>query len=103
VLLPAIPLDGGRVLFAIPPPIVWIPGSPFLRTVQAYLAVFRVRCDLLAVIFSAALALATGIAAHRLPRLIFRWLEDSLTVAASAYDHTGGCRILRIAMVRREI
>jgi hypothetical protein len=28
-----------------------------------------------------------------LPRLIFRWLEDPLTVAASPFDHTGGCRI----------
>jgi hypothetical protein len=71
VLLLAIPLDGGRVLFAIPPPIVRVVGPPFLRTVQAYLAVLRVRSDLLSVIFTAAAALATGIAAHRLRRLIF--------------------------------
>src|SRR5215831_3097484 len=40
---------------------------PFLRAIQAHLPVFRVRSDLLAVILSAAAALATGIAAHRLP------------------------------------
>ena len=61
---------------------------PFLRAVQANLAVFRVRCDLLAVILSAAAALAAGVAAHRLSRLIFRWLEDPLTVAAAPFDHT---------------
>jgi hypothetical protein len=79
VLLAAVPLDGGRVLLAITPPIVRVTGSPFLRAVQAHLAVFRVRSDLLTVIFSAAAALANGIAAHRFPRLIFRWLEDHLT------------------------
>jgi Zn-dependent protease len=103
VLLLAVPLDGGRVLLAIPPPIVRITGTPFLRAVQAHLAVFRVRRDLLAVILSAAAALAAGVAAHRLSRLIFRWLEDPLTVPASPFDHTGGCRILRSAMVRRKI
>jgi len=103
VLLLAVPLDGGRMLFAVSTPVVRITGSPFLRAVQAHLAVFRVRRDLLAVILSAAAALATGIAAHRLSRLIFRWLENPLTVAASPFDHTGGCRMLRSVMVRREI
>jgi hypothetical protein len=100
VLLLAIPLNGGRVLLTIPPPVIRIPGSPFLRAVPAYLAVLRVCGNLLAVIPGAAAALATGVAAHRLPRLIFRWLEDPLTVAASPFDHTGGCRILRSATVR---
>jgi hypothetical protein len=103
VLLLAVPLHGGRMLFAVTPPIIWIPGSPFLWAVQAHLAVFRVRSDLLAVILSAAPALATGIAAHRLSRLIFRWLENPLTVAALPFDHTGGCRILLDVVVRREI
>jgi hypothetical protein len=94
VLPLAIPLDGGRVLFAVSPPIVGIAGPPFLRAVQAHLAIFRVSRDLLAVVLSAAAALATGVAAHQLRRLIFRWLEDSLTVGASPFDHTGGCRIL---------
>ncbi|HEY6273518.1 MAG TPA: hypothetical protein VIX19_16180, partial [Terriglobales bacterium] len=46
----------------------------------------RVRHDLLAVMLSAATALAAGLAAHQLRRLIFRWLEDSLTVGASPFD-----------------
>ena len=103
VLPLAVPLDGGRVLLAISPPIVRVTGSPFLRAVQAHLAVFRVRRDLLAVILGAAPTLATEVAAHQLSRLIFRGLEDLLTVEASPFDHTGGCRILRSAMVRLEI
>jgi hypothetical protein len=62
---------------------------------QALLTVFRVRRDLLAVIIGAAAALAFELAAHQLPRLILRRLEVLLTVAASPFDHTGGCRILR--------
>ena len=50
VLLLAVPLDDGWVLFAISPPVIGVAGAPFLRTVPAYLAVFRVRGDLLAVI-----------------------------------------------------
>jgi hypothetical protein len=66
VLLLAVPLHGGRMLFAVPPPVIRIPGSPFLWAVQAHLAVFRVHRDLLAVILSAAPALAAGVAANRL-------------------------------------
>jgi hypothetical protein len=87
VLLPAIPFHRGRVLLAIPPPVIRVPGSPFLRAIQAHLAVFRVRSNLLAVVFSAAPALAAGIGAHRLRRLIFGGLEDPLTVAASPFVH----------------
>jgi hypothetical protein len=71
VLLLAVPLDGGRATFAIAPPVIRVAGTPLLRTVPAYLAVFRVHSDLLAVIISAAAALAAGFAAHCLPRLIF--------------------------------
>jgi len=94
LLLLAVPLDGDRVLFAIPPPVIRVAGTPFLRTVPAYQAVFRIRSDLLTVIIGAAAPLAVGLAAHRLRRLIFRWLEDSFTVAASPFDHIAGCRIL---------
>jgi Zn-dependent protease len=41
VLLAVVPLDGGRVLLALTPPIVRVTGSPFLRAVQAHLAAFR--------------------------------------------------------------
>jgi hypothetical protein len=33
--------------------------------------------------------------------LIFRWLEGSFTVAASPFDHTGGCRTGSYAISRR--
>jgi len=92
VLLLAVALDGGGVLLAIPPPVLGIAGAPFLRTVQAYLAVFGVPGDLSAVMIGAAAPLAAGVAAYRLPRSIFRWLEGSLTVGASPLEHTGGCR-----------
>jgi len=100
VLLLAIPLDGGRVLVAVSPPIVRIAGPPFLWAVQARLAIFRVSRDLLAVIFGAAAPLATRVAAHRLPRLVFRWLEDPLTDAASPFDHNTGCRIRQRVMLK---
>ncbi len=95
VLLLAVPLHGGGVLSPISPPVIRMAGSPFLRAVQAYLAIFGVRGDLLAVIIGAVPALAAGVAAYHLRRLIFGWLEAPLTVAASPFDHTGGCRILR--------
>ena len=95
VLSLAVPLDGGGVLLPIPPPIGRVAGPPFLGAVQAYLAVYGVSGDLPAVILSAAAALATGIVADHLCRLIFRWLENPLTEAASPFDHTGGCRIPR--------
>jgi hypothetical protein len=103
VLLPAVPLDGGWMLLPVAPPIIRVAGSPFLRAVQADLPVLRVRRDLLPVILSASAALADGVAAHRLRRMILRGLEDPLTVVASPIEHTGGCRILRSATFRREI
>ena len=102
VPLLAVPLDDGSlVLLAIQPPVLGIAGPPFLRAVQAYLAVFGVRGDLLAVVIGAPAALAAGGAAHRLPRLIFRWLEGSFTVAASPFEHTGGCRTGSYTISRR--
>jgi hypothetical protein len=92
VLLLAVARDCGGVLLAVPPPILRVAGPPFLRTVQADLAVFRIRGDPLAVIIGAPLPLARGFAAYRLPWLIFRWLEGSFTVAALPFDHTAGCR-----------
>jgi hypothetical protein len=103
VLLLAIPFDGGRVLLAVLPPVIRVAGSPFLRTVPAHLAVLRVRSDLLAVILGATAALAAGFAAHRLSRLLFRWLEDPLTEVASPFDHIGVVASCGARMVRREI
>ncbi|MGA9798080.1 MAG: hypothetical protein WBQ68_03665 [Terriglobales bacterium] len=92
VLLLAVALDRGWVLLTVPPPVIGVVGPPFLRAVQAYLAVFRVCRDFLPVIIGAALPLARKFAAYQLPGLIFRWLEGSLTVAALPFDHTAGCR-----------
>ena len=92
MLLLAVALDRGGVLLAVPPPVIGVVGPPFLRTVQAYLAVFRVCREFPAVIIGATLPLARSFPAYQLPWLIFRWLEGSLTVAALPFDHTAGCR-----------
>jgi hypothetical protein len=92
MLLLAVPLDRGWVLLTVPPPVGRVVGPPFLRAVQAHLAVFRICRDFPAVIIGATLPLALRFAAYQLPWLIFRWLEGSFTVAAMAFDHTDGCR-----------
>ena len=92
VLPLAVPRNGGRVLVAITAPVIQVSSAPFMNTVHAYLAVFGVGDYPLAVIIGATAPLAARFAANRLPRLIFRWLEDSFTVAATPFDHTGGCR-----------
>ena len=89
VLLLAVPLDGGWVLLAIPPPVIRVARAPLLRAVPAYLAVFGIQSDLLAVIIAAATPLASGFVANRLPRLILRRLEEPLTVAATPFIHKG--------------
>ena len=93
VLLLPISLDSIRVLVAILAPVTQIPGPPFLRTIPTYLAVHRIDRNLLPVILGAAATLTDRFAAYRLRRLILRWQEVSLTVAATPFDHTGGCRI----------
>ena len=103
MLLLAIPLDGLRVLLAILPPVIGVAGAPFLRTVHAYLAVFRIRGDLLAVIIGAAPPLAGGIAANRLPRPKLGWLETALTIPTLAYAHIGRCRTGGGEILRRGI
>ena len=57
-LLLAVPRDGGGVLFAIVPPVIRVACPPLLRTIPAYLSVFGVRSDLLAVIVGATTELA---------------------------------------------
>lgn len=66
VLLLAVPLDRGRVLLPVLPPVIRIAGPPLSQTVQADLAVFRVGGDLPAMILGAPAALAVGLAADRL-------------------------------------
>ena len=88
----AIPLDCGGVLPAILSPILGIPGAPLLSAVRAGLPVFRVRGKFLPSIIGAAAPLAIRLTASRLTRLKLRWQEASLTVTASPFHHTGGCR-----------
>ena len=95
VLPLAVPRNGGRVLGAITAPVVQVSSAPLLNTVPAYLAVFGVGDYPLAVIIGATSPLAVRFAANRLPWLVFRWLEDSFTVAATPFDHIGGCRTVR--------
>ena len=89
VLTLAIPLDSSGVLLPVLAPVVRVAGAPFLRTVQASLAILRVRRDFLTVVIGAPAPLTVGLTAHELTRLIFRWLEAQLTVAATPFDHTG--------------
>ena len=88
MLLLAVPLDGGWVPLAIPPPVIRMAGAPLLRAVAADLTIFRIRGDLLAVILGTTAALAVRAAADQLPRLVFRRQEDLRTEAASPFDHT---------------
>jgi len=95
VLPLAVARNGGRVLVAITAPVIQVLSAPLLNTVQAYLAVFGVGDYPLAVIIGSTSPLAARFAANRLPRLILRWLEDSFTIAATPFDHIGGCRTVR--------
>ncbi|HEY6304079.1 MAG TPA: hypothetical protein VIX14_13550 [Terriglobales bacterium] len=92
LLLVAIPLNRLRVLLAIPPPVIGIAGAPFLSAIQASLAIFGVRRDLLAVVIGAAPPLALWIPAYRLLRLKLGWLENPPAIPTLAYAHIGGCR-----------
>ncbi|MGA2590502.1 MAG: hypothetical protein ABSH32_11335 [Bryobacteraceae bacterium] len=47
-VLLALELDRGGVLLAVSPPVIGVVGTPFLRTVQADLAVFGICRDFLA-------------------------------------------------------
>ena len=67
VLLLAVALDRVWVLLTVPPPVIGVVGPPFLRAVQAYLAVFRIFRDFPAVIVGATLPLARRFAAYQLP------------------------------------
>jgi hypothetical protein len=86
VLLP-VPLDDGGMLLSVTPPVVGMSGAPFLRAVQTDLSILRVGRDLLAMVVGATPTLAIRIAAHRLPRLILRWMEDLFAVAATSFDY----------------
>ena len=86
-LLLAVP--GGRVGMrsSILLPVIRIANSPFSGTVAAYLAVFRIVGDLLAVVLSPATPLADRFATHRLARLKLRRLKGFVAIAAASFPH----------------
>ena len=86
-LFSAISFDLFRVVLAIFPPIVRIRLAPLPRTLQAHLLVHRIGSDLLPMIIAAALALACGVTANLLLRMIRGRLKDLPTIPATTILH----------------
>jgi hypothetical protein len=86
-LLPAISFHLLGVVLAILLPVAWMGLAPLLRTLQADLPINRIGGDLLPMIFTTASALAWGLAANRLSRVISRGLKDLLTVTTTEIFH----------------
>jgi len=61
--------------------------TPFAWTFQTDLSINRIGSDLLPMIITAALALACGLAANGLSRLISRGLKNLLTVTTTVIFH----------------
>ena len=75
------------MVLAIFPPIVRVRLAPLPRTVQADLLIHRIGSDLLPMIIGAALALACGLVANLLLRMITIRLKILSTVAATVMLH----------------
>ena len=86
-LLPAISFYLPRVVLTIFFPIPWVRRAPLLRTLQADLLIHRIGSDLLPMIIGAALALAFGLVANLLVRMITIRLKGLPTVTATAIVH----------------
>ena len=86
-LLSAISFHLPRVILAIFLPIVRVRLAPLPRTFQAHLPVYRIGSDLLPMIIAAALALACGVTANLLLRMIRGRLQDLPTVPATTTLH----------------
>lgn len=86
LLFPPIPFDGLGMSFAILLPVIGMALTPFPRTVQADLAILRIRLD---VVFRAALTLAFGFATNRLLRPVRGGLKLLLAIAATTSDRQG--------------
>jgi hypothetical protein len=86
-LLPAISFHLLRVVLAIFLPVVRVRPAPLPRTLQADLLIHRIGSDLPPMIVAAALALACGLAANPLLRMIRDRLKDLLAVTATAIIH----------------
>ena len=86
-LLSPIPFRLPRVVLAVFLPIPWVRLAPLPRTLQADLLIHRIGSDFLSMIIAAALALARGVGANLLLRMITVRLKDFATVAATAILH----------------
>jgi hypothetical protein len=86
-LLSAVSFDLLGVTLAIFLPVVRIRRAPLLRTLQADLPIHWIGNDLLPMIIGAALALACGVSANLLSRMITVRSKDFATVAATAIFH----------------
>jgi hypothetical protein len=85
--VPAISFHLLRVLLAIFFPIVRVRRAPLPRALQPDLLIHRIGGDLLPTIIVAALALAYGLAANPLLRMIRGRPKGLLTVTATAVVH----------------
>ena len=88
--MPAISIYLLRVAPTIFLPIVLVRLAPLLRTLQADLPIHRIASDLPPMIIGAALALACGLVANLLLRMITVGLKSLPTVAATVMLHQGG-------------
>lgn len=86
-LLSAISFHLLRVILSIFLPIVRVCLAPLARTLQAHLPVHRIGSDLLPMIIAAALALACGVTANLLLRMIRGGPKDLPTVSATTILH----------------
>jgi hypothetical protein len=86
-LLLAIPFHLPRVVLTVFLPIPWVRLAPLPRTLQADLLIYRIGSDLLPMIIRAALALACGLIANLLLRMITVRLKSLPTVAATVMLH----------------
>jgi hypothetical protein len=75
------------VVLAVFLPILRVPLSPLPRTLQTDLLIQRIGSDLLPMIIAPAFALACGVTANSLLRMITVRLKDLATVAATAIVH----------------
>jgi hypothetical protein len=97
VLLPAISFHLLWVVPAILLPIAWVGLAPLPWTFQTDLSINRIGSDLAPMIITLALALACGLTAYGLTRMIRRGLKDLLAVATTELFHQAASQRMREA------
>jgi hypothetical protein len=88
-LLAPISFDSTRMSSAILSPVIGMARPPLARTIEAYLPIFGVGLNSLAMVFRTAMALAIGLATNSLLRPVGGGLKQLLTVAAAANGRQG--------------